>query len=322
MRTLEPQIKLSVPAHPRFKGFEAFAAREIYPHIAGREAERHKVARNAKLFGIAAAAIVAALLVLGLFGAASLSAVVVLSIVTVLIAAFAGFWPLAAYSSDFNDFLVARTCAHLQLRHMGEDATLPIAKFVAAGFLPAHDKHRFEDAIACDDPGMAFNAAETRLIDSDGDSDSTAWRGLLMELPVQRPFEGHTLVVPRGGKLQLVLDKRGVERIELGVSDLDERLEIRTTHPAETRAVLTLRFMRRLADLAHRLGNDWPALRLVGSSVLVAIESDKDRFQAGSVFQPIDVAVQLRRITADIALLLELAETLHDALGSRRNAPR
>lgn len=248
MRTLQPQIKLDVPAHPRFKGFEAFAAREIFPHIASREAERQKVARNAKTFGIAAAAIVAALLLLGLFGAADLSGVVVLSIVTVLIAAFAGFWPLAGFASDFNDFLVARTCEHLKLRHTGADESVSLARFREAGFLPAHDKHRFEDGIACDDPGAAFSAAETRLIetrsDSDGDSDHTVWRGLLMEIPMQRPFEGHTLVLPRGGKLQLVLDKRGVERIELGVSELDERLEIRTTNMAEARALLSIRFMR------------------------------------------------------------------------------
>lgn len=316
MRTLQPQIKLDVPAHPRFKGFEAFAAREIFPHMASREAERQKVARNAKMFGIAAAAIVGTLIVLGLFGAADLSGVVILSIVTVLIAAFAGFWPLSIFTSDFNDFLVARTCEHLKLRHMGADASVSIARFIAAGFLPAHDKHRFEDGIACDDPDAAFSAAETTLIDTGGDSDNTVWRGLLMEMPVQRRFEGHTLVVPRGGKLQFELDKRGVERIELGVGELDERLEIRTTHPAEARAVLTVRLMRRLADLALRLGNDWPALRLVGGSVLVAIESDRDRFQSGSAFQPIDIAVQLRRITTDVALLLELAETLHDALGS------
>jgi hypothetical protein len=314
--------KLTLPAHPRFKGFEAFAAREILPHIAKKEAERAKLLGFAKKTVIAVAVLMAGLAALAILGLLDMFGLLALAIVIALAAAFAAGWPLLSFASSFNEFLVAKTCEHLGLRHTGASSSLPIAHFTAARFLPAHDSYRFEDGMECEGSDLAFNAAETILSESQSDSDgsssdTTVWRGMLMEVRVQRRFEGRTLVLPRGGKLQFALDKRDLERIQLGLGEIEDALEIRTTHPSEARAVLGARLMRRLADIAARPGSERAALGLAGGGVLVAIESDRDRFQGGSVFQPIDLTEQLGRIAADIALLLELAETVRDALGER-----
>jgi len=45
------------------------------------------------------------------------------------------------------------------------------------------------------------------------------------------------------------------------------------------------RVVRRLVDLARRLGHERPSLALLDADVLPAIETDNDRFEGGSLFE-------------------------------------
>ncbi len=315
--------KHDLPAHPRFKGFEAFAARDIFPRLASMEDGRRRVVRRAKLISLAAAAVLAVLAALASLDIIGLFGLVALGILSALAAAFAAGWPLMSFASNVDAFLLGKACEHLKLRHTGDAPGLPLERFLEARLLPRHGQWKLEDGIECDEPGLSFAAAEATLTrsgtDSEGRAESeTAWRGLLVAVPAPRPFAGRTLVIRARGAIEQFIDLRAAERIELGLPELEQGLEIRTTDAAEARAVLTERVMRRIVELARRLGPDAPALGLCEDSVLLAIESAKNRFRSGSVFQPFDTAEALGDLLADVALLLELAEALSDALRSSR----
>lgn len=229
---------------------------------------------------------------------------------------------VGSFQSSFNEFLLAKTCEHLQLRYTGSNPTLAFARFMEARLLPKHDACKFEDGADGVAPDTVFSAAEATLIkkgktDQGGDDDKEVWRGLLVEVPAPRPFAGRTIVLPERGAIDRLFDDRAAERIELGVGALEQGLEIRSTDADEARAVLTERVMRRLGELAGRLGRERPALGLFEGSVLFAVESERNRFPAPSIFDPIDQTDFLDRVLADFAHLLELAEALHDALGQR-----
>lgn len=320
--------KLELPAHPRFKGFQSFAEREIVPHLAEKEAERRAALRRAKLTGGATALIVALLpaVSIGVLEWGALFSMFAFGLVPAIVGGFLALLPLARFQSSIGDFLLAKTCAHLGLRHTGAAPALSLERFHAARLLPQYDSHHFEDGIEGDAPDLAFRAAEASITQSRSNSDGgpdeeTAWRGLLVEVPAPRRFQGRTLVIPARGAVERFFDQRDAERISLGLGELEEGLEIRTTDPGEARAVLTERVMRRLAELARRLGRERPALALIDDSVLLAIASERDRFRAASAFAPVDAAPALERLAADIAQLLDLAEALGDALGPPRASP-
>lgn len=329
MRTLDhlPR-KLELPAHPRFKGFQAFAEREIVPHLAEKEAARRAALRRAKVTGAATALVVALLLAvsIGVFAWGTVFSLLAFGLVPAIVGGILAVLPLARVQSSINDFLLAKACAHLGLRHTGAAPALSIERFRMARLLPQHGSHRFEDGIEGAGPDLAFRAAEATIkqsrSDSDGGSDEeTLWRGLLVEVPAPRRFQGRTLVLPARGAVEQFFDKRDAQLISLGLGELEEGIEIRTTDADEARAVLTGRVMRRLADLSHRLGRERPALALIDDNVLLAIASERDRFRAASAFAPLDAAPALERLAADIAQLLDLAEALRDALGSRGGSP-
>jgi hypothetical protein len=145
MRTLRPNVRLDLPQHPRFKGFEAFAAREILPRLAEMEAERRRVVRRAKLVAIATAAIVLGLVVLGVLEIIGIFGVIVPAILLTLLGVFLGGWPLMSFASNMGNFLLAKTCEHLGLRHTGANPSLPLERFRAAALRHAHVRRRHRE---------------------------------------------------------------------------------------------------------------------------------------------------------------------------------
>lgn len=335
MRPASPPPRLEVPAHPRFAGFAAFAARELLPWLAAKEADRRRALRGAAFGAGIVAAFVAALQVFAfaVLGTEPLFNLVAFGAVPALMGGFAAQWPLRRFRADIKDHLLERICAQLGLRHTGDAPGLPFARFAEARLLPAHDDFALSDGIETMEGatagGGAFTAAEAKLTerssDSDGDRTRTAWRGLLVAVPAPRPFTGRTIVIPERGRIERFFDSRAAERIELGMPDLERGIEIRTTDPAEARAALTATVMRSFADLARNLAPARAALALVEGDVLLAIETEVNRFEGGSVFQPLDGAGLLGRLLADFALLLQLAEALGGAVrgmpGARGSPP-
>jgi hypothetical protein len=321
------RIRLDLPRHPRFKDFEAFAARAIFPRLAEMEDDRKRAVKRVCHRAFAVAATVAALQVLafGVIGTDAFIGVGVLGIPPAIIGGVFAAQPLRRVRADLKQFLITETCKHLGLRYSGMEPALPFDRFVAARLLPKHGGPSFQDGIECSDAAMRFSAAETTLWRSitglDSRGDNTLWRGLLVALPAPRPLSGRTLVMSERAAIEQFFDGRRAEPIDLGYGDLAAGLEIRTTDPDEARAVLTERVMRRIADLARRLGRERLSLALFEGDILLAIETRKDRFEGGSVNAPLAAAARMNQLLAELALLFELAEAVRDAFDGRPSQP-
>src|SRR5512134_2640567 len=111
--------KLDLPAHPRFKGFESFAAREILPRLAEMEEQRRKVVWRAKAICVAALLILATVGMLAAFDEIDMFFIIAIPLLTVLATAFGAGWPLLSFASSLGDFVLAKTCEHLGFRLSG-----------------------------------------------------------------------------------------------------------------------------------------------------------------------------------------------------------
>lgn len=311
---------LDLPTQPRFAGFEAFASREIFPWLAGKEEERRRTVRLvvAIVAGTAAGIVLVHALLFALYGGTSALAIVFFALVPAIIAGFVAYFLLRSFRADLKDFLLPTVCERLKLRYVGSSSRLPVERFAATGMLPEHNRHALDDGIESDAGGIAFEAAEAKFQmkkgTGRGSTLKTVWRGVLMAARAQQPFAGLTLVMPAQGFIARLFADRPHERVELASGELAAGLEARTTDAEEARRVLSPHVMRTLADLAHRLGRDRFSLALAGPDVFLAVESKCDRFQAGSLFKPLDDPKRIEDLLWELGHLCELAEALGQAL--------
>ena len=319
---------LDLPAHARFAGFEAFAAREIFPWLAGKETERRRTVKRvvAIVAGTAAAIVLVHLLIFALYGATTTVAIVFLILVPAAIGGGIAYFLLHSFRADLKDMLLPKICDRLKLRYMGSSSQLPVGLFAATGMLPSHNRRSVEDGVESDQAGTVFAAAEAKLSQhtgtGKGSTIKTVWRGVLMAARSPRPFDGVTLVMPAQGFIARLFDDRPHERIELGLGELDAGLDVRTTLAEEARQVLTRPVMQSLADLARRLGRERPSLALMDEHVLLAIESKRNRFEGGSLWTPLDESKRVENLLWELGLLCDLAEALGAALKLERARPR
>jgi hypothetical protein len=316
---------LVVPAHPRFAGFAAFAQRDILPWLADKEIERRKVVKRAALVLAGTAAVMAASfwLAFAVFEAHPVVAVIVFGGVPAFLGGGGAWLLLTMFRAEMKGFLLPKIAERLKLDYAGPSPGFPFEAFVRAGMLPRHARHVLEDGIASEEAGVLFEAAEARLqVRRSGKSGSssykTIWRGLLFAARAPRPFQGLTLVMPERSFVARLFESQPAEPVALGLGALEDGLEIRSTFPEEARMVLTERVMRRLGELARRLGPERPALALAGERVLLAIRSKKDRFEGGSLFKPLDDPARIEALLLEFGDLFDLAEALGHAFRLER----
>jgi len=340
-----PQQKLQLPAHPRFKRFDAFAAREIFPRLAELEAERRRVRRRALIIALGTVVIVPILVWLtseytDIHG---FTGVVLFGVLPAIGGAVAASSTLLRFRVDLPDILLPKTCEHLGLRYTGTDSALPLHRFTEARLLPPFHDVKFWGGVESTGPDLVFTAAGTKLIpppkpqDSDAagfshDYGTTIWRGLLVAVQAPRWFRGRTLVIAKRGRMSRLFDRvsglfddRADEErpksVELGLGEREAGLEILATDPAEARQILTESVTRRLVELLRQLGREQASLGFIEDSALLAIQTDGTLFYAGSPAKPLGRVEILEQLLADYALIFELAEAFRDALGPRAPSP-
>jgi hypothetical protein len=319
---------IDIPAHPRFLGFAPFYQREILPWLIEKEERRRKTVRRAAIVLVVTIVLIAGLQALmhGAFGMDAMLAIILFGIVPAFLGGAGAWLLLTMFRAQMKGFLLPKVAERLKLDYTGPSPAFPFDAFMGSGMLPRHARHGLEDGIASEEAGILFEAAEARLqVRSTSKSGSsnyrTIWRGLLFAARTPRPFKGLTLVMPERGFVARIFESRPAERITLGVGELEDDLEIRTTLPEDARMMLTERVMRRLHELQRRLGSDRPSLALAGDRVLLAIRSKKDRFEGGSLFRPLDDPARIEALLLEFGDLFDLADALGHALKLERARP-
>jgi hypothetical protein len=305
------------------------AAREVVPRFEEIDAERERVRRRASRIAVATTLIVAVLLALAwtFTETFEVSDLVVFGVLPAILGGLAASMTLAGFRVDLREYLLPKTCALLGLRYTGREAALPMHHFSEMRLLPEHDEAKFASGVESAGPDVVFTAAGARLqrtyTETDERETETIWRGLLMAVPAPQRFRARTVVIAERGRFTALLEGvsklaegHTTERIELGLGELETGLEILTTDPAEARAILSERAMRRLAEIMRVFGVERTSLGFVEDKVLLAIETDANLFYTGSVERFSRRIEIFEELLADFALLFDFAEGLRDAVGS------
>lgn len=196
------------------------------------------------------------------------------------------------------------------------------------GLIPRWDRRQFEDHFTGEAHGATFELYEAHLKQKRKSKNSTRYvtvfRGVLMRIEFPKTLEGITLLSRDKGifnSLESWVKKhfsgKKLERIGLVDPEFEKQFEVYGTDQVMARYLMTPSFMERVLDLEKAL--EGKNVRCVfdeglhpeqGRGELLLCAETGNRFEAGSMFKPLNTRDRVESIHTEIKLIDEIIQTL------------
>lgn len=316
-------------ASPRLAGFDQFYAREIEPWLTAREEARRKAASTALLrWGAAGVLAVGGVVGLVTFfvqpDRGSSAEWQPFAYFGAIMAAF-GLWtwgdrPLRGIREELKTELCGRVVRFFGFTYAPSPSPTLFQAVLGASILPSFDRSQIEDGVSGTSEGVGFEIMEAHLEDKRTTTDSrgrtttryvTVFRGLIGRFAVSKSFKGRTLILQDGGLIGNLLGGafRGRERVLLEDPQFEKMFEVYADDQVEARYLLTPSFMERLVALAKLLGGKLQ-VALVDQTLYLAVNGTRNRFEGGSLFEPLTAPDRIRSLVSETAVIQDIVETL------------
>lgn len=298
--------------HPRLKGFNTFYGRHIRQHMGEFEAKRR--AARSRALGIAAAG--AALAAGGAYAAWRFGWVGAVPIVAGIGLFIWAYTIVARAKKGLKEFLVEKVCEFFGLAYAAKDFSFPLARYDECGLVPDYNRSRVEDHISGEIDEVAVRVVDAtlrmRTRGSKSSNTRTVFQGLLCVFAYWRPFNARTLVTDdRGGVLNW-LRKMAVpgERVAFDDKRFERAFEVYSTDADEARTLLDDDFRGRALALVEQVGERRLRFGFDSGDLLVAVDTRRNMFEAGSIFGAADDPKRVTRLLGEITTIFDIVDTL------------
>lgn len=290
----------------------------IRPELASMEAARVSAVAKAKQYGLGAGGIAA----LGALFAFILQTPLPL-IITGVIAAIVGgvgYAPVGKIQSRAKDLIIGPLASRMGLgfERKPSDISL-IAETGGLRLTPSYDRANFEDRVTGARHGKPFEFLEAHLEERRTSTDSkgrtrtyyvTVFRGQVLRVAFERPFQGVTLVGRDAGWFNgLSGFGSDLDRARLEDPEFERAFEVWTNDQVEARYLLTPDVMQRFVDLEKAFKGKSLRACFARQTLYIAIENG-NLFEPGSVLTPLDDPKRAGRILEDFAVVHRLIDDL------------
>jgi len=313
------------------EAIKGFYQEELLPEL--EKFERHRQQQIKIIYGLIAAAAVGLLFII--IGDKVKTSIGILHDVLSLggyVLLFGGVGGAAYFyqrlRKEFKQILVARLCEHLGLQYQLRKPDFPIRSFVTAGIIPRNfNRSHFEDYIHGNHDGVQFRLCEGHLREKsrkdDDDKDHTRFKGLLLIYDFNKPFSGDTRLLPNVTAIGNRFLRSGYkaanpgERVTLEDPKFRKQFDVYSTDQVESRYLLTPGFMERLQDLRNQVSDNKSArsanmyVAFSGGNLMIAIHTDKDRFEGGSLFKNVVQFERVDELITEIRLIYKIIDVLN-----------
>jgi hypothetical protein len=193
-------------------------------------------------------------------------------------------------------------------------ATDEIARFRTISLLPAAERDTFEDLFEGEYHACAFRFFDAHLENEVKSRNSSHWvtvfRGQVIRIAFPKRFHGLTVVRRDAGLLNAVHAwMTPLQRVGLGDSRLERAFEVYSNDQVEARYLIHPVFMERLLALEERFHGAKIRCAFQEGDLLIAIEG-KNRFEIGSMFQPLPDPARAKSVVDDIAEILRIVDAV------------
>lgn len=308
--------------HPEFKGFSDRFEQFVRPTLKVRDAVRQRAVKH----GLIAAAVIA---VLGVSVSLWVGFMVRPdSFVPIIMPALFGpFLGLMAFLG-LTDKIRSETKSHIVgavMDHIGWTFETQVPFFdltpYKVHYLLTKTYHRssFEDRMYGQAHGAQFESVEAHLeersrSDKGGDKWTTVFRGQLMRIDFPTKTFGRTVVLRDQGWFNK--KRRGdMKRVGLVDPTFEKAFEAYGTDQVEARVILEPAFMQRMVDLERSVDGRKIRFAFAENDLFIAVET-ANRYEAGSMFQPLDQPERTQRILNEVGAIYDIVDALVKPTGS------
>lgn len=252
-------------------------------------------------------------------------------------------WPCHTYKQSVKEDIFRNVFSFF-----GDDYTympdggVPAHYFQPSGILPKYDSAHIEDGIVGSHKGVKIEMVEAHLKDrrqttnSDGKTSTkyvTVFKGMLIALSMNKPFQGHTVIRQDNGAICNWLNKSSrLETVRLEDPVFEKAFEVYSSDQVEARYLITTSFMERLLNLKQLMVDDksfsllsflggvlkgWNSGTINGlqasfyeEKLLLMIPSNKNRFEISSMLYPATFEQDINAILKEMSTIFQIIELL------------
>lgn len=203
---------------------------------------------------------------------------------------------------------------------VGDAMIEDVPAYQALRLLPAYDGAQFSDGMSGERRGCSLRLCEAQLTQrrrsGKNTQNVTVFHGLMLAIAFPRRFLGETLILRDRGIFNLGSLGRGLERVGLVSSELEQAFEVYATDQVEARDLIHPVFMEALLELETAFrGRELKAAFSAGDlRITVATGA---LFEPGSMFRPLDDQSRVEAVVRDMAAALGIVDAVLDASGWR-----
>ena len=236
------------------------------------------------------------------------------------------FWmvaPSIEYRSRVKEDIFPYLFQYFQLSgqgefHYQEEPPVSMDDYEESGIIPYFNVEHLEDYVRGRYKSVGMEMLEAKLLrvtqHGSKRSTQTVFRGIMIQLEMNKPFHGHTILKRDYGKLGNLLAHSfgtdGKERVALEDPIFEKQFEVFSTDQVEARYLLNTAFMERLLALSELLESKSIQAAFYQNHLLLMISSKHDRFEAASIFEPATFEHEIMTIMEEMQQLFGIVDTL------------
>ncbi|MGB6230928.1 MAG: DUF3137 domain-containing protein [Litorimonas sp.] len=307
--------------HPEFAGFSDAFARTVQPVLAERDGLRRAAVKRG-LLAVVVCTVLGTVASLLLWRATDADDTVLLAMPTLFgpVVGFILFGVLTQkVRSDTKSRIVTAVTDHIGWQFDSHVSSFNLAPFESHYLLTkAHDRRSFEDRLSGSAHGAAFESVEAHLEKRRRDSKgretwSTVFRGQLMRIDFPTRTFGRTVVL-RDRKMFNRKKKGDMKRVGLADPVFERAFEAYGTDQVEARVILDPAFMQRMVDLEASVDGKRIRFAFADNDLFIAVETS-NRYEAGSMFKPLDAPERTQRILDEIGAIYDIVDGVLAKMG-------
>ena len=225
--------------------------------------------------------------------------------------------PLDAYQTDIKTDIFPKILAFLgTFRYRENGPDYPLYRFSDFDIFPQFDHALCEDYIQGEYNNLALELFECELqkrqSSDKANSYRTVFKGIIINVSVNKPFHSKTLVRRDYGKVFNWLGAKftKLKRVNLEDPEFEKMFEVYGEDQVEARYLLTTAFMQRLKELVANFNSDSLQCAFYKQKLLIMIPISQNLFEPGSVLEPKDFVNDAKSLLKDMQQMFSIIETL------------